>query len=384
MAFFLLLEAVQVDEVGDDGDVLLDGEILVGFAPQIIRYRRYAVALVDAERDDRLEAGILAHQRNVGAVQRSHDRNLNAARAQNLLGHVGRRGVRNGVVHVQHVELLVLHNVDHLAGEGQLVGRKLEQRISRHIYLVVEEVFVEEVEPHRLAVSDKVHAVAALGQGFAQLGRHHAGAAKGGITDDTNVHRGANAKMSAAFCLTEISAGCWQSGRARMDAQPARMLFTDTLGKWLRPQFRDSLANLLIRIFEYSTDNEISTPSTTNSPFVSTGISKIVVRLGDSTTEIERSGIKTQLLPKKDFFKYSPSSSTLMSMVFPYLTAPMSADVDCMPAGTAVTEYVSYKLPQPFLNRLKVGLPTRNRRTIPYTKAICTAKISVFHSPEGK
>ena len=189
VALFLLLEAVQVDEVGNDVDVLLDGEILVGFAPQVGRNRRHAVALVDAERDHRLEAGILAHQRDIGAVQRGDHRNLDAPGPQNLLGHKRRRGVRNGVVHVQHVELLVLHDVDHLAGQGQLVGRKLEERVRRHVHLVVEEVLVEEVEPHRLAVGDEVHAVAALGQGLAQLRGHHAGAAKRGITNDADIHR---------------------------------------------------------------------------------------------------------------------------------------------------------------------------------------------------
>jgi hypothetical protein len=69
---------------------------------------------------------------------------------------------------------------------------------------VVKEVFVEKVEPHRLAVSDEMDAVAFEGQGFAQLGGHHAGAAEGGVTDNADVHikmrlRLANPEASGLF-----------------------------------------------------------------------------------------------------------------------------------------------------------------------------------------
>ena len=80
MVFVLLAESAEVDEVGNDFDVLFDGEVRVGFAAQVFRDRRYAVGLVDAERDDRLVAGILADEGYVGAVQRRHDGDVDAPR----------------------------------------------------------------------------------------------------------------------------------------------------------------------------------------------------------------------------------------------------------------------------------------------------------------
>ena len=102
-------------------------------------------------------------------------------------------------MNVQHVKLFVLGNVHHLAGQGRLVRRKLKQRIGGNVNLVIKEVFVEEIEPNRLIISNEVDAVPALGQGFAQLGGHHAGAAKGRVTYNADVHGVANAKRATTF-----------------------------------------------------------------------------------------------------------------------------------------------------------------------------------------
>ncbi len=101
--------------------------------------------MIDAEGNDRLIRRVFADKRDVGAVEGSNHRNLNALGSENLLGHKSRRGMRNGVVYVQQIELYVLGYIYHLAGQCQLVRRIIEEWIAGNIDFVVKKILIEEV-----------------------------------------------------------------------------------------------------------------------------------------------------------------------------------------------------------------------------------------------
>ncbi len=188
VVFFLPTEALQVNKVGNYLDLTPNVEVFVGVLAQIGRNGRDAVRSVDAERDHRFVGNVLAHQGDVRAVQGSHDGHPDALGLQNLLGHKSCRGVGDGVVYVQQVELLVLGHVHHFAGQGQFVGRILKERIAAQGHLVVEKIFVEKVEARRLGVGNKVYAVTFFGQGFTEFGGDYATAPVGRVTDNANFH----------------------------------------------------------------------------------------------------------------------------------------------------------------------------------------------------
>ena len=104
--------------------------------------------------------------------------------------HGGEIGIRRDRLRPRrpHRRVRRSRRLHHLRGQRQLIGRKLEQRVGRHEDLVIEEVFVDEAEPYRLAVGDEVDAVAPLRQGLAQLGSHDARAAESRVTDNADVH----------------------------------------------------------------------------------------------------------------------------------------------------------------------------------------------------
>jgi hypothetical protein len=130
--------------------------------------------------------GVAAHECDVGAVQGGDKGYVFAGLLKYLAGKVSCRGMRYGVVQVQYVELLVYDNVDHGAGQGGFVGGEVEQRISRHLYLVVINIGVEALlQAHGLLVGDEVNFIAFVGQGEAQLGSEHTATTESGVANDT-------------------------------------------------------------------------------------------------------------------------------------------------------------------------------------------------------
>ena len=98
------LETVDVDEVVNDGDRLRELKIPPGIFRQRARYGGNAVALLEAEFGDRTIRRIQSDQASIGAVQGSDD--AERARAK-LPRQVGGDGMRDGVMHVQQVDLLL-------------------------------------------------------------------------------------------------------------------------------------------------------------------------------------------------------------------------------------------------------------------------------------
>ena len=89
---------------------------------------------------------------------------------------------------MQQVQALVLHHVHQFARQHQLVRLVFEERIITYAHLVVEHVRLTRSQPHGPIVGDEVDDVAFFRQGEAQFRGHNAGAAEGGIANDTDAH----------------------------------------------------------------------------------------------------------------------------------------------------------------------------------------------------
>ena len=164
-----------------------------GLLAQILADRGDAVGLLDGEFGDGEIGGVHAHQRDIGAVQRG-DEGQPAHGGQHLLRQQGGDGMRDGVVHVQHVEVVALGHLRHARGQRQAVGRVLEQRVGRDLDLVVVDARRVRVQPDGVGVGDEVDLVAAGGQFQAEFGGDDAAAAVSGIAGDSDVHLASVAK----------------------------------------------------------------------------------------------------------------------------------------------------------------------------------------------
>ena len=93
----------------------------------------------------------------------------------------------NRVVDMQQIQIVELGNLRHARGQRQIVGREVEQRITRHLNFVIVNVGVRG-QAEGWGISNEVNFVPALRQLEAQLSGDHAAAAVGRITSDPYVH----------------------------------------------------------------------------------------------------------------------------------------------------------------------------------------------------
>ncbi len=131
---------VAVHEVGNHLDRGLHLEDFHRALLQVVGDGSNAVALLNGKARDRKVGGIGADQRDVGSVQRGDVRQparlAHMVAAQHLPGQHGAHRMRNGVVHVQQIEIVNLRHLGHARRQRQIVGRIFEQRILRHFDLV--------------------------------------------------------------------------------------------------------------------------------------------------------------------------------------------------------------------------------------------------------
>ena len=195
------LVGVAVDEVVNHADFVLDAEDVDRVAAKVFADGGDAVGLFDGEFGDAEVGAVRADQRDVGAVQRG-DEGQAAGFLLERGGHLARQkrrdGVGNGVVNVQQVELVGLGDVGHARGEGEAVGRVLEERIVGNFNLVVVDARNGWVEADRVRVGDEVDFVAASGELEAQLGSDDPATAVGGIAGDADSHVG---RRSSVDCV---------------------------------------------------------------------------------------------------------------------------------------------------------------------------------------
>ncbi len=95
-----------------------------------------AVGFLDREFRDREIGAVRAHQRDIRAVQRGDERQPPRG-GQHLLGQQRGDGMRDGVMHVQQVEIVVFRHFRHARGQRQAVGRVLKQRIVGDFHFVI-------------------------------------------------------------------------------------------------------------------------------------------------------------------------------------------------------------------------------------------------------
>ena len=91
-------------------------------------------------------------------------------------------------MHVQQIQRIQLGDLGHPRGQRQVVGRKLEERVTGDRNLVVGDAVIAPAQPEGLRIGDEVHLVAQRGQLDAQLRGHHARTAVGGITGNADAH----------------------------------------------------------------------------------------------------------------------------------------------------------------------------------------------------
>src|SRR5215467_7451723 len=96
--------------------------------------------------------------------------------------------MRNGVVHVQDIEVIDLRHLRHARGQCQVIRRVLEQRVLRNGDLVEENLRLLRVQPDGLLVCDEMHLMAARCQLDPKLGTDYSTATIGGITGDAYPH----------------------------------------------------------------------------------------------------------------------------------------------------------------------------------------------------
>ena len=133
---------------------------------------------------------VRAHDGNVGPVQRGDKRKL--ARLvlgrKHLAGQQRADRMRNGVMHVQDVEVIDLRHLRHARGQRQIVRRIFEQRILRNRNFMKQDVRMIAIQPDGLLVGNKMHLMSPGSKFNAQLRPDHPAASAGRIISNANFH----------------------------------------------------------------------------------------------------------------------------------------------------------------------------------------------------
>ncbi len=109
-------------------------------------------------------------------------------RGAHLPGEQCADGVRDGVVHMQEIEIVVGCHFRHARRKRQGVGRKLKQRIVGYGDFVIENIALPAAQAKGLRVGDEVHLMTARGEFNAKFCGDDATAAVGGIAGDADLH----------------------------------------------------------------------------------------------------------------------------------------------------------------------------------------------------
>ena len=131
---------------------------------------------------------MLTHDRDVGAVQRRHDLDVAGLFAQHLPRNPRARGVRDGIMTMQNIQLMIAHHLMHAYRQCQIVGRILEQRIPADIHFVEPDPWQEIGQAKRLLVGDEMHFVSARRERDAQFRGECARTTVRRIARDADLH----------------------------------------------------------------------------------------------------------------------------------------------------------------------------------------------------
>ena len=62
---------------------------------------------------------------------------------QDLFGHIRRGCMRNGIMHMQEIQVIVPDHIHHGTRQGRFIRRKIKQRIGRNPHFVVKYIGAE-------------------------------------------------------------------------------------------------------------------------------------------------------------------------------------------------------------------------------------------------
>src|ERR1041385_1811995 len=105
--------------------------------------------------------------------------------------------MRNGIVHVQQIEIFVFSYCRHLRCQRQRVGLMLEQRIRHHLDFMKSHPLIQFSQARGQRGRDEMNGMAALRKLFPQLRTDDAAAAVSWIDCDSDVHERLKSMQSA-------------------------------------------------------------------------------------------------------------------------------------------------------------------------------------------
>src|SRR5688572_18311226 len=121
-------------------------------------------------------------------MQSGYYRNKYSLRLKDLLCHICRRSMWNSIVNMEKIKSFILYNAHHFASKGQFIRRIFKQGIGMKIYFMIKEIFIKEVKPRGLRVSNEMNLMAFLGQRFSKLCCHYTATPKCRIAYNTNLY----------------------------------------------------------------------------------------------------------------------------------------------------------------------------------------------------
>ncbi len=165
----------------------VDCECLQGLLAEPLGDRGHAVALLDAESNDRVEGRLHADQGDIGSMERRDGRD--AAIAQHLPREKGAGCMRNRVVDVEQVEVVLEGDLDELRGEAQRVGRVVEDGVVVGEDLMEVHVLGESLQADGRRVADEVDVAPSRRHRESQLRRDDPAPPVAGVADDSDCRR---------------------------------------------------------------------------------------------------------------------------------------------------------------------------------------------------
>ena len=91
-------------------------------------------------------------------------------------------------MHMQYIQLLVTCNIYNFAGQGTFIGLILKQRIIERRNLVVKNVLIKYIKPHRFLVSNKMNLMPFARKCLSQLCCNYTATPISRITYYTYIH----------------------------------------------------------------------------------------------------------------------------------------------------------------------------------------------------
>src|SRR5258708_29463680 len=99
--------------------------------------------MVDGEGNDGGKGVVFSHKSDIGTVQGGDDGDPSSLRFHYFLGHISGRGMGDGIVYMEEVQLMVHDHIHHGAGQGCLIGGVVEEGVIGDPDLVIEDIGVE-------------------------------------------------------------------------------------------------------------------------------------------------------------------------------------------------------------------------------------------------